>query len=268
MNTVTSIRRNGPRASVIEITRLAKRFTLHQRDPRPRAVIDDFSLVVRAGECVALTGPSGRGKSTVLKCLYGNYGIDAGEIRYRLPGDAAPEGVAMSDADARAVIALRQRAIGYASQFLRVLPRVSALDVVAERLIESGAGADARTALTQSAWDAELEAARLAAGAMLACLRLPRAIWGLPPATFSGGEQQRVNLARAFVRPLPVLLLDEPTASLDAVNRDVVVTLIAEAKATGAAVVGVFHDEGVRDAVADRCVEVPAPVDGGEQVRT
>ncbi len=262
---MTSTLRNGPQASVIEIARLAKRFTLHQRDPRPRAVIDDFSLVVCAGECVALTGPSGRGKSTVLKCLYGNYGIDAGEIRYRLPGDATPEGVALSHADARAVIALRQRAIGYASQFLRVLPRVSALDVVAERLLDSGACADAQTVLSQDAWDAAMEAARIAAGTMLARLRLPRAIWGLPPATFSGGEQQRVNLARAFVRALPVLLLDEPTASLDAANRDVVVTLIAEAKANGAAVVGIFHDEAVRDAVADRCVEVPAAIDGGEQ---
>jgi alpha-D-ribose 1-methylphosphonate 5-triphosphate synthase subunit PhnL len=129
--------------------------------------------------------------------------------------------------------------IGYVSQFLRVVPRVPALDVVAEAL-----GRDA------------LAAGRTRAADLLRRLNIPERLWHLPPATFSGGEQQRVNIARGFLPDLPVLLLDEPTASLDTENRKAVVDLVAEKKRRGAAIVAIVHDDDVRAAIADRLVDV------------
>ena len=239
---------DAPRLSV---RRLAKHFTLHLRGGARLQVLEDTSLDVRAGECVALVGASGRGKSTLVKCLYGSYGADEGELRF----DSSDGVVDIAQASPQRMIALRRRDIAYVSQFLRAVPRVPALDVVAQRLLDAHPS-PASDDLEDAAEDARLEAARDEARTLLARLNLPPSLWELPPATFSGGEQQRVNIARGFVQPARLLLLDEPTASLDAANRRVVVALIAEAKARGAAVVGIFHDEEVRDAVATRCVEL------------
>ncbi len=230
---------------------LAKHFTLHLRGGLRLPVLDHTSLEVHAGECVALVGPSGRGKSTLVKCLFGSYGADAGSLRFE--SSAGP--VDIATATPQRMLALRRRDIAYVSQFLRAVPRVPALDVVAQRLLDAEP-APASDDVDDDAHAARLEIARDAARALLARLNLPPALWDLPPATFSGGEQQRVNIARGFVQPARLLLLDEPTASLDAVNRRVVVELIDEAKAGGAAIVGIFHDEEVRDAVASRCVEL------------
>lgn len=215
---------------------LAKHFTLHLQGGLSIPVLRDVELTVRAGECVALAGPSGAGKSTLMRCLYGNYGAGGGAIWLRHQG-------AMLDiaaADARTMRAVRAETLGYVSQFLRVIPRVSALDIVAEPM--RGPDRHGRAA------------------ALLARLNMPERLHGLPPATFSGGEQQRVNLARGFAAEYPVLLLDEPTASLDAANAEVVIGLIAEAKARGAAIIGIFHDAPVRDRVADRLFQVE-PID-------
>ncbi len=141
------------------------------------------------------------------------------------------------------MLTLRRYSIGYVSQFLRTVPRVSALDVVAEPLVIRGV---------------DKGEAQGHARELLARLNLPERLWSLPPATFSGGEQQRVNIARGFITDHPVLLLDEPTASLDATNRAVVVAMIAEKKAAGVALLGIFHDEDVRQQVADRIVDVTA----------
>jgi alpha-D-ribose 1-methylphosphonate 5-triphosphate synthase subunit PhnL len=211
---------------------VAKTFTLHLQGGVRLDVLRDAEITVRAGECVALAGPSGTGKSTFLRALYGNYLVDDGAILVRHQGEM----VDLATADAPQVLAIRRETLGYVSQFLRAIPRVAALDIVAARAIERGMS---------------VQAARAAAAAMLARLGISPRLQGLPPANFSGGEQQRVNLARAFVCHWPVLLLDEPTASLDAGNRDIVISLIGEAKAAGAAVVGIFHDAMVRDAVAD-----------------
>lgn len=131
--------------------------------------------------------------------------------------------------------------LGHVSQFLRVVPRVPTLEVVAEPLLRLGVAPDA---------------ARVRAAELLARLNIPERLWTLSPTTFSGGEQQRVNIARGFAHDYPALLLDEPTASLDAQNREVVLRLIDEAKARGAAILGIFHDEGARDRVCDRLVDV------------
>ena len=221
------------------VSEVAKSFTMHLRDGIQLPVVSDVTFSVKAGECVVLGGPSGIGKSSLLKMVYGNYGVDEGQILVVHEGRL----VDLATADPRTVLSVRRFTLGYVSQFLRTVPRVAAVDVVAEPLTARGADA------------AE---ARDAAEAMLARLNLPRQLWQLPPATFSGGEQQRVNIARGFITDHRILLLDEPTASLDAKNREVVVSMIAEKKAKGTALLGIFHDEDVREKVADRIVDVSA----------
>ena len=252
MTNANSFNANPPTLRVRDVH---KHFTLHLQDGRDLPVLHGVSLDADAGECVALVGASGRGKSTLIKCLHGNYGVSSGQILL-----ATDEGVIdIAQAAPQQIIALRQRTMAYVSQFLRAVPRVPAIDVVAERLLQAWpVEADLGQA---DAWQAAQEAAREQAAALFERLNLPRALWQLPPATFSGGEQQRVNIARGFIVPSELLLLDEPTASLDATNRRVVVQLIQEAKARGATVIGIFHDEEVRDAVATRCISLPAPVE-------
>jgi len=221
----------------LELKDVAKTFTMHLQGGLKLPVLRDVSLKAEPGQCLVLTGPSGAGKSSILKLIYGNYRCDEGAILVR-DGDAT---VDLATAAPRRILAVRRRALGYVTQFLRAVPRVSALDIVAEPLIAEGA-------VTAEATEA--------AAAMLKRFNVPERLWSLPPATFSGGEQQRVNVARGFISRKPLLLLDEPTASLDAANRAVVIGLIREAKAAGTAFLGIFHDEEVRDAVADRIVDV------------
>ncbi len=226
-----------PADAMVAVRGLAKRFVLHNQGGAEIRVLRDFDLVVSRGECVALVGPSGIGKSTILRCLYGNYLASAGSLLVRHDGSF----VDLATAPPRAILDLRRHTIGYVSQFLRVVPRVPSLDIVAEPLIALG--------------ESEAAAHRRAAG-LLERLRIPEALWSLAPATFSGGEQQRINIARGFVIDYPVLLLDEPTAALDDMNRQTVVDMIRERKKGGAVIIGIFHDEAVRDAVADRRYDV------------
>jgi alpha-D-ribose 1-methylphosphonate 5-triphosphate synthase subunit PhnL len=217
---------------------MTKGFTLHLQGGVHIPVLAGIGLELHAGECIALSGPSGAGKSTLMRSLYGNYRADSGHILVRHHGTL----VDLATADPRTILAIRRETLGYVSQFLRVVPRVAALDVVAEVLIARGATPE--------------DHAREQARALLLQLNIPRRLHALPPATFSGGEQQRVNLARGFIGGHPVLLLDEPTASLDAENRQVVIGMIQEAKRGGRAIIGIFHDAEVRDAVADRLFPV------------
>jgi len=227
-----------PHDKLVEVSGLGKTFTLHNQGGLALPVLENVAFDAARGECLVLSGPSGTGKSTLLRCLYGNYLATAGSIRLRdVSKGANDEWVELTDAPARRVLQLRRDVIGYVSQFLRAIPRVGAVDVVAEPLRQRGFDAD--------------DARERAAG-LLARLNLPQRLWHLPPATFSGGEQQRVNIARGLIADHPVLLLDEPTASLDADNRSVVVDLMREAMAAGRCLIGIFHDEAVRDAVATR----------------
>ena len=220
---------------MIEVRGLAKSFTLHNQGGAVIEVMRGAELAVRPGECVALVGASGAGKSTLMRMIWGNYLAAAGEIRVG--------GTDVARAAPREILSLRRETLGYVSQFLRVVPRVPTLDVVAEPLLALGV---------------EDAAARARAAGLLARLNLPERLWSLSPTTFSGGEQQRVNIARGFAHTCPALLLDEPTASLDAINRAVVLDLIDEAKARGAAILGIFHDAGARAAVCDREIDVTA----------
>ena len=225
------------RKAVLSVRGLSKTFTLYTQGGITIEAFSGLDLDLREGECLALHGPSGAGKSTLLRSLYANYKPCAGSILVNHGGFR----VDMATASPRTVLSVRHSTMGYVSQFLRVIPRVSSLDIVAERLTIHGE---------------DEKSAREKAGELLSRLRIPKRLWSIAPATFSGGEQQRVNIARGFIRRYPIMLLDEPTASLDAANRKTVVMLIEEAKTAGTGIVGIFHDEAVRDAVADRMYEL------------
>jgi alpha-D-ribose 1-methylphosphonate 5-triphosphate synthase subunit PhnL len=218
---------------MISVENVSKSFVLHNQGAAEIPVMDGASLTVSSGECVALVGASGAGKSTLMRMIYGNYLTASGRI---MVGD-----LDVATAAPREIIQLRRRTLGYVSQFLRVVPRVSTLEVVAEPLLATGTTRE--VALAQ-------------AGTLLTRLNIPERLWQLSPTTFSGGEQQRVNIARGFAYPYPALLLDEPTASLDPTNRATVLAMITEAKARGAAIIGIFHDHAARDEICDRQLDV------------
>ena len=227
---------------MLQMNQVSKRFTLHHQHGAQLQVLNNVDMSVDAGECVVLDGPSGMGKSTLIKLIYANYRATSGQIEVLQADGSVLE---LTQASPRELVRMRRDTVGYVSQFLRVIPRVSALDVVAEALIDDAADqADA------------IEAARESARVWLKRLRIPERLWPLPPATFSGGEQQRINIARNMIKPRPILLLDEPTASLDSANTQTVIELIQEAVARGTAVVGIFHDAHVGQAVATRRIDV------------
>ncbi|UPQ83498.1 phosphonate C-P lyase system protein PhnL [Pseudomonas knackmussii] len=225
-------------SSPIEVRDLRKSFTLHQQHGVTLDVLRAVSFTVNSSECLVLHGRSGAGKSTLLRCLYGNY-LATGSIHLQHRG----EPLELVGAEPRQLLAVRRESLGYVSQFLRVIPRVPCLEVVMAPALARG-------------WDREQ--ARLRAESLLTRLNIPERLWQLAPGTFSGGEQQRVNLARGFMVQWPVLLLDEPTASLDEANCRVVLELISEAKAAGAALIGIFHDRAIRETVADRYLDMTA----------
>ncbi|SMX34333.1 phosphonate C-P lyase system protein PhnL [Actibacterium lipolyticum] len=220
---------------MIQIENVSKHFTLHNQGGAVIPVMQDASLSVAPGECVALVGQSGAGKSTLMRMIYGNYLSQAGRILV--------DGVDVANAEPREILELRRTTLGYVSQFLRVVPRVPTVDVVAEPSLNTGN---------------DVDQARSHARSLLSRLNIPERLWALSPTTFSGGEQQRVNIARGFAYDYPAMLLDEPTASLDAINREVVLSLIEEAKERGAAIIGIFHDEAARARVCEREVDVSA----------
>ena len=227
----------SPSDPLITIEHLEKHFVLHNAGGVEIPVFDRLDLSVSAGECVVLAGVSGVGKSTLMRSIYGNYLPTGGAVRVRHDGEM----VDITSARPITVLDIRRRTLGYVSQFLRVIPRISTLDLITQPLLDNGMAPEAATARAEELLDA---------------LKMPPAHWSLPPATFSGGEQQRVNIARGFAWDYPIFLLDEPTASLDADNRERVVGLIRRALDRGAAVIGIFHDEAVRKAVATRFFDV------------
>lgn len=225
--------------SIIQVRDLTKRFVLHNQGGVILKVLNGVDLTVTRGECVVLNGPSGAGKSSLLRCIYGNYHSNTGRILVR-HGDQV---VDMASAPPRTILDVRRHSLGYVSQFLRVIPRVPTIDIVAEPLRRDGMVP---------------EEARDRAATMLRRLNISERLWPLAPATFSGGEQQRVNIARGFVSDYPVMLLDEPTSALDAKNRAGVITLIEERLQAGTAMIGIFHDNDVRNRVATRLYDMGA----------
>jgi len=223
--------------AMIEIRDAEKTFTMHLQGGVKLPVVSGVSFEVDAGECLVLAGPSGAGKSSILKMIFGNYRCDGGHIGVRHHGALLD----IARAEPREILSVRRATIGYVTQFLRAVPRVPTIDVVAEPLLAVGISRDE---------------ARDRAAKLLRAVNIPERLWSLSPSTFSGGEQQRVNTARGFISDHPILLLDEPTASLDQKNRDIVVELIAAKKRAGVAIVAIVHDDEVRQAIADRIVDV------------
>jgi alpha-D-ribose 1-methylphosphonate 5-triphosphate synthase subunit PhnL len=219
------------------IENLYKSFQLHTQGNVALSVFKNFNLTIQRGESLALVGPSGAGKSTLLRLIYGNYRLDSGKILIQNNGHA----IDISKATPRTIMKLRRYTVGYVSQFLRVIPRVPALDIVMEPLIMRGASKDD---------------AGTAARGLLERLRIPERLWHLSPTTFSGGEQQRINLACSFIAPYPLMILDEPTASLDSQNTATVKDMIQEKLASGITVVGIYHDPDFKDHIATRMVQL------------
>lgn len=222
---------------MLKAERLSKHFIMHNQDGISLPVFVDVSFTVNRAEAVILHGDSGVGKSTLLRILYGNYKPSTGHV-YIAHQD---ETVDIVSAEPRRVLDVRRKTLSFVSQFLRVIPRVKTIDIVKDPMLSRGlSNAEATTR----------------AQAILEHVNLSPRLWNLAPSTFSGGEQQRVNIARSFVDPTDIMLLDEPTASLDARNRDIVVELINQARNNGAAIIGIFHDESVRDRIATRRLDL------------
>lgn len=230
---------------IIKINSLAKNFRLYTQGDVCIPVLDSFDLTLYPGEGIAIKGMSGAGKSTVLKLLTGNYRACAGDILVRHKGWV----IDIAKADPHVIMDVRKWTVGYVSQFLRVIPRVPAVEVVAEPLVQRGIS-------ETEAFDK--------AKMLLRRLNIPERLWNLSPVTFSGGQQQRINLARAFIAEYPVMVLDEPTASLDTENRAVVIEMIKEIRVRGSAFIGIFHDPYDRKAVADKEMEL---LQSGEIIR-
>ena len=222
---------------MLRIDNLAKTFLLHNQGAKKLPVFQNISFQVKAGECLVLTGASGTGKSTLLRAIYANYLVQSGTINIRHEN----KWVDLASASPHEVLDIRKKTLGYVSQFLRVIPRISTIDLVCQQLIVQGK---------------LIKPAKAQAKKLLNKLSIPESLWDLPPATFSGGEQQRVNIARTLIQDYPILLLDEPTASLDEKNRDAVIELINEARNQGTAVVGIFHDKYVRESVGTKMFNV------------
>ncbi len=212
---------------------ISKKFVMHQQNGAEINIFNGLSFEAQSGACLILSGQSGSGKSTLLRMMYGNYLSNSGELKVK----TGTGWVDMVTATPRQIVALRKNSIGYVSQFLKTIPRVTTLNVVMEPALERGIAKEEAQAKAEN---------------LLNRLNIPECLWHLAPSTFSGGEQQRVNIARGFMVNWPILLLDEPTASLDEKNRDVVLELIEEAKDKGSAVIGIFHDAYVRQKVGDQ----------------
>ncbi len=219
--------------NILEVNDLSKVFNLHILNEKKIEALKQINFAMKEGEIIGLTGKSGSGKSSLMKCIYRTYLASSGEIIYASRAGA----IDMATADDHQVIDLRKSEITYCSQFLSVIPRVSAVDVVCENLFRI---------------EKDKEQARETAKGMLEMLGLPTDLWDAFPVTFSGGEQQRINVARAIIARPRFLLIDEPTASLDAKTKDVVIDLISDLKKNGTSVLCISHDEYTLDRLVDR----------------
>lgn len=228
---------------ILTLINLHKDFIFHHQGGTRLTVLDNFYMKFYPSSAGILTGPSGVGKSTLLRMIYAGYSTPKGKILIRHKGET----VDMATAPPALVYDIRRHTVGYVSQFLRVVPRVSALDTVIEPLVARG------TAESK---------AKIRGKELLDRLRIPENLWALSATTFSGGEQQRINIARGFVAPYPVMLLDEPTASLDAENKQTVIDLIKESVDAGTCVIGVFHDISDQEKINGRAINMASAVRG------
>lgn len=220
---------------LLKVNSISKTFTLHNQGGVNINALNNFELELKKGECLVLSGPSGAGKSSVLKLLYGNYKLTSGEIKVLHKNEI----IDLGSVEPLKIIDIRKHTMGYVSQFLDIIPRISALEAVCEPLLNMGINRDEAFGRAEN---------------MLEKLNLPKKLWSLPPSTFSGGEKQRVNIARGFIYDYPVMILDEPTASLDKDNVEVVCSLIGSSLEKGCGIIGIFHDESLKERLATRLI--------------
>jgi len=223
--------------NILEVNDLSKVFNLHILNNKKIEALTDINFTMQEGEIIGLTGKSGSGKSSLMKCIYRTYLASTGEIIYT----SKDGGLDLVKADDHRVIELRKTEINYCSQFLSVIPRVTAVDVVCENLFRI---------------EKDKQVARDKAKQMLEELALPGELFDAFPVTFSGGEQQRINVARAIIASPRFLLIDEPTASLDARTKDVVIDMILGLKQNGTSVLCISHDEYTLERLCDRRIDL------------
>lgn len=233
-------------AAIMRSEGLSKTFLMHVRGGTRIAAFREVSFHLAPGEFLGISGPSGAGKSSLLKCLYRTYVPSAGAIWYT---DARSETRDLAAADEHVVLRLRRQEIGYISQFFPVIPRVSALDTIANSMVARGFPREASLGRARE---------------LLARLAIPPSLWGMSPSTFSGGEKQRVNIIHAVIAQPRLLLLDEPTSSLDAAAAREAVRLIRELKEKGTAMIGVFHDVSLLESLSDRVLTM-GPLAGARE---
>ena len=226
---------NGRR---LKVNGLAKKFVLHSRGGIVVEGFEDVTFTLDNGQLLALSGPSGAGKSSILKTIFRTYLVDEGEVLFHRNNGKV---IDMATCSESRILDLRRREIGFVTQFLKILPRISALDGVAQPLIEIGV---------------DEQEARGRAREMLQRLGIRKELFELSPLTFSGGEQQRVNIARGIIAPKDLILLDEPTASLDEKSSSIVLELLEELKQRGNALIAIFHDQRKIDRVADKAINI------------
>ena len=222
---------------ILSISNLAKNFFLHNPGLEIKSC-QNINLTLKMGEFIGIVGLSGAGKSTILKCINRSYLPMQGEIIY----DSEAFGtIDLSAATEREILYLRRHEIGYVSQFLNVMPRTTAKEHVMNSLIDMGA----------DTLSAEADAKE-----MLAYFRLPESLWDIYPATFSGGERLRLNLAHAMVKKPRLLMLDEPTASLDNSTKALVRDMLKKLKDLSTSMIGIFHDIKFMEGVCDRVFNI------------
>lgn len=225
-------------SNTIEVKGLCKKFTMHILNDKVIEALHDLDFHIKEGEVVGLAGKSGAGKSTLIKCIYRTCIPSQGEIIYNSKKFGK---IDLAKADDYEVLALRKSEITYCSQFLSVIPRVTANDVVAGSLVSKG-----------ESW----EKAREITKEYLSKLGLDEELWDAYPSTFSGGEQQRINVARAIISKPNFLLIDEPTASLDQKTKDIVIGMVLDLKKQGTSVLCITHDPYTMEHIADRVIEL------------
>jgi len=224
--------------TAIEVKGLYKTFTMHILNDKIIDALHDLDFYIREGEIVGLAGKSGAGKSTLIKCIYRTCIPSKGEIIYNSKKFGA---IDLAKANDYEILALRKSEITYCSQFLSVIPRVTAIDVIADSLVSKG-----------ESWEKSREVAK----EYLSKLGLDEELWDAYPSTFSGGEQQRINVARAIISKPNFLLIDEPTASLDQKTKDIVIDMVLDLKRQGTSVLCITHDPYTMEHIADRVIEL------------
>jgi alpha-D-ribose 1-methylphosphonate 5-triphosphate synthase subunit PhnL len=224
-------------AAILEVEDLHKTFTLHILSGKRIRALEGISFVMEEGQILGLTGKSGAGKSTLMKCIYRTYLPTSGRIGLRT---AVGEIMDLATAGDHEILKVRRTEMTYCSQFLQAIPRVPAMDVVCEPLLRRAS---------------REEAVRIARECFVR-LSLPEELWDAYPSTFSGGEQQRVNISRAIISQPRFLLVDEPTASLDLKTKDAVIDMLLELRSAGTSMILITHDEHTLGRMADRCLHL------------